>query len=99
MTAQPLDGECQSGQCVLSRSGRFCLVCGRSVGSSNLSADVLAEALAIAQAAGEPLDPDNPNYWVYLMHGAEIVDATEGRPNGGLAFYGAPSKRTSIARD
>jgi hypothetical protein len=103
MTTRPLDSErleCPGGTCAPSRSGRFCLACGRSIGGTTPPPDVIDEALALARAAGDDLDPDNPNYWVYLMHGAEIIDASEARRlNGGLAFYGSARKRSGVARD
>ncbi|HEX5164796.1 MAG TPA: hypothetical protein VFV93_05315 [Thermomicrobiales bacterium] len=45
----------------------------------------------------EPLDPNDPNYWIYLMHDIEIIAEPIDQPtNAGLAFYGKrPTRKAS----
>lgn|GEM_PF-6734863 len=80
---------CFNGTCEPSRDGAICIHCGRTLRTS-------AEAIDAARA-GEPIDPDDPNYWVYLMHDIEIIAVPIERPtNAALGFYGKrPSRKAS----
>lgn len=95
-----LEADCPLSNCVLSRSGRFCLTCGRALETDVPAPEIIAEALAYARANNIDIDPETANYWIYLMHDAEIVNPDEpGRRNGGISFYGAPRQTTKRASD
>jgi hypothetical protein len=81
--------QCPDGTCVPSRSGGFCLLCGRALRRQAVPEDVLQAALTQQDEEREPLDPNDPNYWIYLMHEIEIIAEPIAPPtNAGLAFFG-----------
>lgn len=63
---------CPNDECIPARSGGFCLSCGRSLNDQPAPIDVLVTSELLPRA-GLSSDPDDPNYWVYLMHDLEIV--------------------------
>ncbi len=86
--------QCFNGPCVPERPGGVCLYCGRAAREDGPPDRSLENALAILRESGGRIDPNDPNYWVYLMHDLEIIaEPIEPRTNAGLAFYGKPSKR------
>lgn len=95
---EPPGARCPDDACVPTRSGVFCLVCGRSFLSGAPSAEMIAAAIASATGVTDDADDRDaehldPNYWIYLMHDPEIVPEDEPPAlSAGLAFYGrAPS--------
>ena len=86
--------QCINGSCVPDRPGGVCVYCGRPVRDGVIPELTLENALAILREGGGRTDPDDPNYWVYLMHDLEIIaEPIEAPTNAGLAFYGKRPKR------
>ena len=85
---------CGDGSCVLSRSGSFCLICGRTFREETVSEELIEQALATPRDVDPSLDPNDPNYWVYLMHDIEIIaEPIAPAANAGIAFYGKRPNR------
>jgi hypothetical protein len=80
--------QCFNGTCVASRDGLVCIYCGRTLRTTDE---------ALASGAGEPIDPNDPNYWIYLMHDLEVIAEPIAPPtNAGLSFYGKrPNRKAS----
>jgi hypothetical protein len=57
--------------------------------SAELIDEILSLPLLPADAMPDPLDP---NYWVYLMHDADIEEPVDRPTHAALAFYGHPGK-------
>jgi hypothetical protein len=86
--------QCFNGRCVPERPGGACIHCGRAVSEDGLPELSLESALAILRASGGRIEPNDPNYWIYLMHDLEVIaEPIEAPTNAGLAFYGKRQKR------
>jgi hypothetical protein len=83
-----------NGPCIPERPGGACVYCGRTLRDDGLPEISLETALAILRESGGRIDPDDPNYWIYLMHDIEIVaEPIKAPTNAGLAFYGTRPNR------
>jgi hypothetical protein len=81
--------ECVNDACVPSRSGGFCLNCGRAFRDDPAPEEAVEHGPATAHDKEAPLEPTDPNYWSLLMHDIEIVAVPVDIPtHAGLAFYG-----------
>ena len=88
--------QCFNDRCVPERPGGPCIHCGRTVATDGLPELSLESALAILRDSGGRIDPNDPNYWIYLMHDLEIIaEPVEPPTNAGLAFYGERPKRNA----
>jgi hypothetical protein len=78
--------QCFNGTCVPSRDGVACIYCGRTL-----------QPAQDETPFGILLDPDDPNYWIYLMHDLEVIaEPVPPRPSAGLGFYGKrPNRKAS----
>ncbi len=86
--------QCMKSSCNLSRASGSCPACGRSLADGSTSKVVLDEELAIHFNGVNSLDPNDPNYWVYLMHDVEIIaEPIKAPTNAGLSFYGTRPTR------